>query len=108
MLVRHEYVLLAPPVTAVNPTDVGDQDSGEGHESIGERANQPRRETGEGEETQQHALLARGMQGVDNKEGRPPERTRALSTCGLQGGGKRGGPPNQQCAPMVRSQVPGG
>ena len=108
VLARHEYGLLAPPGAVVDPSDTGEQDSRDGHESTGERADQSRRETAEGEENRQRALLARGMRGVDDEEQRPPNQLRVLNACGCQGGESGGGPPTQQRAPMAHSQGPGG
>ena len=44
-LACHEYGLLAPPGAAVNLSYMGDQYSGNGHESTGETYDQDQRET---------------------------------------------------------------
>ena len=57
-------------------------------------------DTGDG--TRQHALPARGMQGVNNEERIPPEQLCALNMCGHQGRERWGG--SQQPVPVVSSQ----
>ena len=55
-LARRKYSLLAPPGMAVDPSGVGDQESGDDHGATGEAVNQARRDTEEGGETQQRAF----------------------------------------------------
>ena len=82
-LVRCEYGLLAPLVTAVDPDNAGDPGSAASHGATGE---QDGREPEEGDKTLQRALPARGTRKAGDKGRGPPERARALNTCGRQGG----------------------
>ena len=91
-LARPEYGLLTLTVSAVNPDDVGDLGSENGHEATRGTCDQARRETEEGDKTRQRALPARGMRGINDRERRPPERLRAINACRRQGRERGGGP----------------
>ena len=80
-LARRKYGLLVPTGTAVDPANTGYKGSGDGHEATRRTFDQAQRETEEGGRTRQ-----RGMLGDEDKERRPPERSRALNTCSRQGG----------------------
>ena len=73
MLASRNYSLLAPTGTAVDPDDAGEPGSADGYEVTREQAKDDGRETQEEDETQQHALPARGMQGDRYEGGGPPE-----------------------------------
>ena len=92
-LVRREYGLLVMTGPTVNPAAAGDQGSGDGHEDTRGTSEHARRETEVGDGTRQRALPVRGMQGANNEERRPPERSRVLNACSHQGRGGGRGPP---------------
>ena len=81
-LARHEYGLLAPMGTSVDPADAGDLWREKGHDATRGVAGQDQSETEEGDETCQSTPPAHGMRGDNDERWRPPKRLRALNACG--------------------------
>ena len=104
MHLHHEYGLLAPEETRGGPANAGAQVRGAVHGAISGTADDWWTETEMGEETGQRTLLARGMQENGNEDQIPPNQSRALNTCGHQGGEGGGRPLTRQRVPTVLSQ----
>ena len=103
-LVRCEYGLLAPLVTAVDPDNAGDPGSAASHGATGE---QDGREPEEGDKTLQRALAERGMREARDEGRVPPQWLRVLNACVHQGGERGGGTPTQQHVPTAHIKGPG-
>ena len=100
-----EYGLLAPTGDSAAARN---QVSGDAHKATRVAADQAWRETGMGDGTRQCELPARVMQGADDKERRPSERSRALNVCNYQGGERRGGGAPSITCPQRAARDQGG
>ena len=97
-----KYGLLVPAELAVDPAAAEIQESWDIHEATMGTGDQDESKTETGDWTGQHALLTRGMLEDSDKEWTPPERQRALTVCGHQGG-EGGGEtsPSSACLPHI-------